>query len=140
MDLNHYQQYANFYWHNYPESAAIHWDYPPAPNPMYQNHYQTQGLPGANAAGARRANTSAITKEVVVVDSPTDSGGENDDQPQGDREKSEVGLCACDIRCALIGSTCATCFSSPSHTHTHTHTHKQASKHTAGYPQGSLWG
>ena len=52
--------------------------------------------------GARRTNTSANTKEVVVVDSPTDSDG---DQPQGDSEKSEVGLGACGIRCALFGST-----------------------------------
>ena len=54
---------------------------------MYQTYYQTRGLPGANAAGARHANT----KEVVVVDSPTDSDG---DQPQGDHKKSKVGLCA----------------------------------------------
>ena len=43
-------------------------------------------LPGA---GARRANT----KEVVVVDSLTDSDSEKGDQPQDDCEKStEVGL------------------------------------------------
>ena len=80
MDPNHYQQYADFYWHNYPESASTHWDYPPLT-------YYNRGLPGANAAGSKRANT----KEVFVVDSPTDSEGENADQLKDDREKSEVG-------------------------------------------------
>ena len=33
MDPTQYQQYADFYWHNYTESAALPWDYPP---PMRQ--------------------------------------------------------------------------------------------------------
>ena len=104
MDPNQYQQYADFYWHNYTESAALPWDYPP---PMHQTYSYPRprdsrgSLPGA---GGRRANT----KEVVVVDSLTDSDSEKGDQPQDDREKStEVGLCACcqKINWALIGNT-----------------------------------
>ena len=90
MDPNQYQQYANFYWHNYTKSAALPWDYPP---PMHQTYSYLRGsrssLPGA---GSSRANT----KEVVVVDSLTDSDSDKGDQRQDDREKSaEVGLCAC---------------------------------------------
>ena len=54
-------------------------------------------LPGA---GGRRANT----KEVVIVDSLTDSDSEKGDQPQDECEKStEVGLCACQLPKKLIG-------------------------------------
>ena len=48
MDPNEYQQYADFYWHNYTESVTLPWDYPP---PMHQTYsyprdspFQEQGL------------------------------------------------------------------------------------------------
>ena len=70
MDPNQYQQYADFYWHNYTESAALPWDYPPPMHQTYSYPCDSRGsLPGA---GARRANT----KEVVVEDSLTDSDSE----------------------------------------------------------------
>ena len=100
MDPNQYQQYADFYWHNFTESAALPWDYPPPMHQTYSYPHDSRGsLPGA---GARRANT----KEVVVVDSLTDSDSEKGDQPQDDREKStEVGLCqsVCMLPRKLVG-------------------------------------
>ena len=79
VDPNQYQQYADFYWHNYTKSVVLPWNYPPR-----MRSYSRGSLPRAEG---RRANT----KEVVVVDLLTDSESEQGDQP---REKSaEVGLC-----------------------------------------------